>query len=270
VWQRILGLPTQTWGPARRRLWRTAARRFDGVVALTADLDAEVRRLGFDGPVRVLPNARIPARFTSVDRPAAAAALRAVAGVDDTVPLLGFVGHFVDQKQPALAVEVLAAVRRGGQPAHLVMAGDGPARPAVEARISSERVADGVTLLGHRDDPENVFAGVDLVVITSRDEGIPGVAIEAQMTGCPVVTFPVGGVAEVVDDGVTGVVLARSDIALMAAAVTDLVGDPVRRAAMGAAGAARAGRFSMAAVAPDYLAFFGGLADRRSPATRGK
>ena len=68
-------------------------------------------------------------------------------------------------------------------------------------------------------------AGVDLLLLTSEAEGIPGVAIEALMAGCPVVTVPVGSVAEVVEDGVTGVVMATADPAAMAAAVVSLLDD---------------------------------------------
>ena len=69
-----------------------------------------------------------------------------------------------------------------------------------------------VTLVGHRDDVEWIYGGVDLALITSMSEGVPGVAIEAQMTGCPVVSFPVGSVASVIDHLETGIplLLARS------------------------------------------------------------
>lgn len=256
VWQRILGLPLEGWGPLRRRAWRTIAQRFDGVVALTAELESEVRQLGYDGPVWVIPNARDPARFAAIDRDAASATLRLQIGIGPDVPLLGFVGHLVEQKQPELTVDVLAEVRRQGQPAHLVVAGDGPLRQAMERRIAGHGVAEAVTMLGHRDDPELIFGGADLALITSRAEGIPGVAIEAQMTGCPVVSFPVGAVGDVVEDGVTGVILARPEASLMAERVAALLRDPSRLRAMSVAAVARAAAFTTATTASLYAARF--------------
>jgi glycosyltransferase involved in cell wall biosynthesis len=263
VWQRILGLPTETWGPIKRRFWRHVARRFDAVVALTVELETEARRLGFDGPVWIIPNARNPTRFAAVDRRQAAATLREQLAIGPEVPLLGFVGHLVDQKQPELAVDVVAEMRRRGKPAHLVIAGDGPRREAVERRIADRDAGAAVTLLGHRDDPEAVFGAVDIALITSRAEGIPGVAIEALMAGCPVVTFPVGAVDEVVENGVTGVVLPRSDVGLMAEAVVHLLADGDVRGAMSAAAATRSAALTTAATAPVYAEKFAELLTTR-------
>lgn len=254
VWQRILGFPTERWGPVRRLPWRAVAHRFDGVVALTPELEAEVRALGYAGPAWVIPNARAPERFAAVDRAAASAALRADLGIDGSVPLIGWVAHLVDQKHPEAAVDLLAEVRRRGTPAHLVMAGDGPLRTAVEGRIEAHGLRGAVTLLGHRDDPEWVFGGIDVALITSRAEGIPGVAIEAQMAGCPVVSVPVGGVAEVVDHGVTGMIATGDDVAALADAVEAVLEDPERRHALGIAARAHAAEFTMGRVAPLYAA----------------
>lgn len=256
VWQRILGLPLERWGPLRRRGWKAIAQRFDGVVALTAELESEVRQIGYDGPVWVIPNARDPARFAAVDRDVASVALRSQIGLGPDVPLLAFVGHLVAQKQPELAVDVLAELRRRGQPAHLVVAGDGPRRKVVERRIADHRVAEAVTMLGHRDDPELIFGAADLALITSGSEGIPGVAIEAQMTGCPLVSFPVGAVGDVVEDGVTGAIVARPEASLMAECVAGLLRDPSGLRAMSIAAVARAAAFTTATTASLYAARF--------------
>ena len=259
VWQRILGLPLDRWGRVRRGMWRTIARRFDGVVALTPDMEAEMRELGYDGPVWPIGNARDPERFTGVDRLAASRSLRDEIGLGPEVPLLGFVGHLVDQKDPELAVDVLAEVRRQGSPAHLVMAGAGPRRAAVLQRIHEHGLQGKVTLLGHRDDPEAVFCGTDLVLITSRAEGIPGVAIEAQMTGCPVVTFLLGAVEDVVEDGVTGVIVPWREPLLMADHVAALLADPCRLHEMSIGAEARALEFTTASTAAIYVKRFNEL-----------
>lgn len=259
VWQRILGMPIERWGAIRRFGWRTVTRRFDGVAALTTEMEDEVRELGFEGPVWLLPNARNPDRFAATDRVAASAMLRSELNIGPEVPLLAFVGHLVDQKHPEVAVDVLAEVRRQGHPAHLVIAGDGPRCRFVKERIAVHGVEKAVTMLGHRDDPELIFGGADLALITSRAEGIPGVAIEAQMTGCPVVTFQLGAVGDVVLDGVTGAIVPWPDPLLMADRVAQLLGDPAGLLAMGRAAAAPAAAFTMAVTASKYADRFAEL-----------
>lgn len=264
VWQRILGFPSDRWGLVRRRAWRTVARRFDGVIALTKGMVDEMRRLGYRGPAWLLPNARNPHRFTRIDRAAASGLLRREHGIDTEVPLLAFVGHLVDQKQPELAVEVLAEVHRLGQPAHLVVAGDGPRSWSVLQRVRDLGLDGHVTMLGHRDDPEVVFGAADLALITSRAEGIPGVAIEAQMTGCPVVSFLVGAVEDVVEDGVTGAIVVDPDAAQMAERVVALLRDREGIRAMGAAATLRAVAFTTATTASLYADRFEELAAYRA------
>jgi glycosyltransferase involved in cell wall biosynthesis len=262
VWQRILGLPDKVWHPVRRRWWRIIAQRFDAGVALTGDQEVELRRLGFRGPVWVIPNFRKTDRFRDLDRAVAAARLRAEVGVPESVPLVGFVGHLVEQKRLERALEVLALLRAHGCAAHLVVAGTGPLRPDLEAEARRLGVASAVTFLGHRDDVESVFGGVDLALLTSEAEGIPGVAIEALMAGCPMVSVPVGGVAEVVEHGVTGLVLDSDDPAQMAGAVAQLLADDETRAAMSRASRLGTDRFSAATAAAVYAERLTALAGR--------
>ena len=252
VWQRILGLPLERWGRIRLSFWARIARQFDGVVTLTPGMETEMRDLGYPGPVWAIGNAREPGRFAAVDRTTASATLRHQIGISEDLPLLGFVGHLVDQKHPELAIDVLAEIHRQGHPAHLVVAGDGPRRTAMLARIKAHGVEDSVTLLGHRDDPEMVFGGVDLVLITSRAEGIPGVAIEAQMTGCPVATFRLGAIGDVVEDGVTGVIVPLGDSTALASAVVGLIMDPDRLHAMSLAATPRVSGFTTAITSTLY------------------
>ena len=249
VWQRIGTLPASVWRQPRTWWWQRIVRRFDAAIALTTDLEHELRRLGFAGPVWIIPNSRSPERFLDLDRKRAATRLRADVGAESGVPFIGFVGHLDRNKRPELAVDVLEGVLARGGSAHLVVAGDGLLRPELEADVHDRGLSRSVTFLGHRGDVEQVLAATELLLITSDSEGVPGVAIEALMAGCPVVTYPVGGVAEVVEDGVTGLVLERSDPELMAEAVAELLGDTTTREAMSAAGRLQTSRFSAAAAA---------------------
>ena len=255
VWQQILGFPDKVYRQPRRALWTTIAHSVSGAVALTqADAD-ELTSIGLTAPLTVIPNFRRTERFGDIDRTLEAARLREHIGVDATTPLIGFVGYLVPQKRPERALEVLAGVHKLGLPAHLVVAGDGPLRTMFTQEVRARGLDDNVTLLGHRDDVERVFGGVDLAILTSEDEGIPGVAIEAAMTGCPFVTFDLGGVREVVIDGVTGVVIPHQDTALMAERVAALLRDAEVRRDMSIESRRRSAEFAAPARAQAYADF---------------
>jgi glycosyltransferase involved in cell wall biosynthesis len=265
VWQRILGFTSNIWGPAQRHWWRLIVRRIDVVVAMTPHLERETRRLGFSGPVWEIGtyNTRSPERFAAVNRSQATARLRQEVGVDEHVPLVGFVGHLVDQKRPERALEVLQRVLADGHRAHLVVAGDGPLRTPLRREVRERGLREHVTLLGHRSDVEEIYGGLDVMLLTSDDEGIPGVAVEAQMAGCPVVTFPLGGVDSVVENGRTGVVLARHDTALMAEHTVRLLEQPDLRRRFGNEARRATEQFSTTKAAENYGARLTKFAERR-------
>jgi glycosyltransferase involved in cell wall biosynthesis len=246
VWQRILGMPERAWHGFRRTYWRWIANRFDAAIVISSELEGEMKRLAYRGPVWTIPNARNPARFESVDRDEASESLHAELDLAGDAFLVGFVGHLVPQKQPELAVEVLDDLRRDGTDAHLVIAGDGPLRRSVEQRVAERGLQQFVTLLGHRDDIEWIYGGVDLIVITSESEGVPGVVIEAQMAGCPVVSFPVGSVSDVIDDLETGIVVEQPDVRSTARAVAALLADDQTRQGMSKLGRERSAKYSTA------------------------
>ena len=251
VWKR---LSPAAWRPLQRRWWRAIAKRMDAVVALTAELEGEMRRLGYGGPVWLIRNARGLERFASVDREQEAVRLRREIAVGDDIPLLGYVGNLSREKRPQRTLDVLAGAMAHGQSAHLVVVGDGPLRPSLERAVHARGLEEHTSFLGHRADVARLLGGVDVLLLTSDIEGIPCVAIEAQMAGCPVVTFPTGGVRDVVEDGVTGVVLDRPDLAVMTEHVLRLLRCPDVRERLGREGRRRADRFSTARVAHEYSA----------------
>jgi glycosyltransferase involved in cell wall biosynthesis len=223
VWQRILGFPDNIWHPVRRLGWRALASRIDAAVTLSEPLGAELRRLGYRGPIWTIPNFRDADRFGRVDRADAARRLRTALGVGADTLLVGWVGHVIEQKRPDRALDVIADVRRKGVPAHLVLAGDGPLLTRVADEVAAGALAGCVHLLGERADVEQVLGALDVFLLTSEAEGAPGVLIEAMMTGCAIVTVPVGNVAAVLDGA--GVVTGGAGTAELADAVVALLRD---------------------------------------------
>lgn len=122
--------------------------------------------------------------------------------VGERLSWVGFVGSLSEEKGVLSAIQAVGADAGLG----LVVAGSGP--QSAEAHALAGRVAPGrVKFLGVTDRPLDVIATSDVVVIPSRTEGIPAVAIEAGLSGVPVVATDVGGVSSAVLDGVTGVLV---------------------------------------------------------------
>ena len=145
-------------------------------------------------------------------------------------------GALTPQKQPDRFVEVVRRLRAEGRPFRAVMVGDGP----LAGTLAPMAAAHGVELLGPRSDVPELLRRSDVFVFTSlpTGEGMPGVLIEAGLSGLPAVSTPVPGAATVLCDGRTGVIVDDS-VAAMAAAVGELLDDPDRRAAMGASARGR-------------------------------
>ncbi len=131
-----------------------------------------------------------------------------------------FVGALTRQKQPDRFVEVVRRLRAAGRPLRAVMVGDGP----LAATLAPLAAADGIELLGPRSDVPELLRGSDVFVFTSlpTGEGMPGVLIEAGLSGLPAVSTSVPGAATVLRHGRTGVIVEDSIVA-MAAAIGELL-----------------------------------------------
>lgn len=167
-----------------------------------------------------------------------AGTLRAELGLAADVPLVGIVGRLVPIKDVPTMLAAMAELPA----AHLAVVGDGEERPALEARARELGIADRVHFTGWAKDVAETLSDLDVVVLTSRNEGTPVSLIEAQCAGRPVVATDVGGVRHVVEEGVGGYLVAPGDAAALAERVAKLLADPGLRRDMGARGRASVGR----------------------------
>jgi glycosyltransferase involved in cell wall biosynthesis len=122
----------------------------------------------------------------------------------------------------------------------LAFVGGGRDQPQVEEELRAQGLGDRVALLGDRHDVPALLAGADVFVLASRSEGAPLSILEAMAAGLPVVASDVGGVAELVADGATGLLVPAGEPAALARALARLLDDRALRERMGAAGRARA------------------------------
>jgi glycosyltransferase involved in cell wall biosynthesis len=172
----------------------------------------------------------------------------------------------VDVKDHASFIDAVHALRARGRPVAAVIAGDGPLRGDLQARIARLGLERSVRLLGYRTDVEAIFAGLDVFVQPSKSEGMSNTILEAMASGLPVVATNVGGADEMVVDGKTGVLVPPTDFDKLADALDRLASSASLRHAMGQAGRARAhGEFSLEHMIENYQSCYCDLIQRRRP-----
>lgn len=195
-------------------------------------------------------------------------AVRRGLGVEPGQVLAVTVSLMRPEKGHADLLEALRGIPRG-VPLVVALAGDGPLEHRVRERVGDDPLLRGrVRVLGYREDVDDLLAASDLVIHPSRADALPTALVSAIASGRPVVATDVGGIPDIVCEGAGELVPSRDPLAL-GVAVTALVRDPARRAAMGAAGRAHYEREFAAGVWAARLRGVYEDALRRSPRRRG-
>lgn len=166
-------------------------------------------------------------------RGARAGTLRAELGLGPDDPLVGVVARLVPIKGVDVFLDAAALVAANRADVTFVVAGDGELHASLVARAERLGIGARVCWLGWRADVASVYADLDIVVMSSWNEGVPVSLIEALATGRPVVATSVGGVPDVLADGENGVLVPPGDAAAIAAWVTSLLDDRARAATLG-------------------------------------
>jgi glycosyltransferase involved in cell wall biosynthesis len=142
------------------------------------------------------------------------------------------VGRLEPQKDYPTFLAAAARVATALPDVDFLVVGDGALRGELEATAGRLGIADRVRFLGLRHDVVPLLAGVDVLALTSRWEGLPNVVIEAMATGAVAVATDVGGCAELIVGGETGVLVPPGQPDAMGAALLDVLGAPERAAGM--------------------------------------
>ena len=223
--------PTRVFVEIERRL----ARHSSCLLAVSDQVRSDLLALGIGTRQRfeVMPLGLDLERFRSVD--ARRGELRAELGLG-AGPLIGIVARLAPVKAHDVFLRAAAALRARRPEVRFVVVGDGELRGSLEALASDLGLDGRITFLGWRSDVERVYADLDLLVLSSRNEGSPIALIEAMASGRNVVATAVGGVPDVVRHGETGLLVNPDDHAALAEAMEELLlASPERRATMAAA-----------------------------------
>lgn len=150
----------------------------------------------------------------------------------------------------------------------LLIVGAGTCEGELRSLAVARGVAARVQFLGHRDDVAEILAGCDIFVLPSRSEAFPNSVMEAMTAGLPVIATAVGGVPELIDHQVNGMLIPPDDRAALLGALRDVVDDPARAAAFGrSARDTIVSRFSFTRMVSSFEELYIELIQRKAPRT---
>lgn len=256
---RLAGIPAVIHGEhgtlqtRKYQLWvqRRAWARTDRLLAVSACLADRIAAI-VDVPragIQVIRNGVDADRFKAPKRAEARLSL----GMPADVLAVGTVGRLVDVKDHRTLLDACAILMSQNIRFRCLIAGEGPLRAALEAQITALGLNRHVQLLGHRHDIERVLAGLDILVLTSKSEGLPNTVLEAMAAGVAVVSTRNGGADELIEDGRSGVLIEPQSPIALARALAALERDREYRAQIAAAGRSRAEReFSLQSMVAAY------------------
>jgi glycosyltransferase involved in cell wall biosynthesis len=191
--------------------------------------------------------------------------LRAELGTGADTPLVGIVARLVPIKAHEDFLKAALRVIADHPRAHFLIVGDGERRSELESVVSRGDLRDRVHFLGWRQDLPEIYGDLDVVVLSSLNEGSPVALIEAMAAGRPVVATRVGGVVELIDEGVTGLMVPPRSPEALADAISRVLSDPGLGERLGrAAREAVYPRHSSARLCEDMAALYADLLARRS------
>jgi glycosyltransferase involved in cell wall biosynthesis len=206
-------------------------------------------------PATVIPNGIDLERFR-----AAGQSWKRTNGFADSDRLIVSVARLDPQKNPLGLIDAFAGALAADPHWHLLLVGDGSLRKQAEARAKALMIGARIQFLGIRPDIDALLPECDLFALASDWEGMPMAVIEAMAAGLPVAATAVGGVPELVVQGVTGLLVPPGETQALADALALLARDPGRRRELGSAARERAACFGLDRMIAAYAQLFARLA----------
>ena len=233
----------------------------DGVTAVSESLrDDTYRQLPVRADIQVIPNFLDCGYHRRSENPV----LRArFTGGDPETRLVIHVSNFRPVKRAEAVIDIFERIHQR-VPSRLLLVGDGPDLDKAARRARELGMADAVEQLGEQEEVVPLLSVADLFLLPSEQESFGLAALEAMACQVPVVASRVGGLPEVIDDGVTGFLHAPDALDAMAASAVAMLTDPARHQAVAeAALAAVLGRFCANEIVPRYEAFYRDVIERQ-------
>jgi glycosyltransferase involved in cell wall biosynthesis len=262
----LLKMPRTRFGrltPVVEAISRTMARRADFVRAVGSQIASDAVHAGVDPDKIVVVGSRCDTQlFDPAKWKAEGAALRAGLSGDPDAPVVGFLGSLNGSKGIDVLRDAVIQLNRS-RTVRLAVAGDGPLRPLL-AEAAGMPGAPSISLLGRLPglDVPRFLSAIDVLVLPSYDEGQPRAVLEGLAMARPVVASAVGGIPELIQHGVNGLLVPPGDRAAVVGAVKSLIDDEALRAQLGRRGRQDAMRFDIEPGLRRLAAVHGGRVNR--------
>ena len=243
--------------PLRRNLGtRLKYGRADAIIAVSNAVAAIVAEAGVPRDrVHVVPDGVDLSRHA---QPASADVLRSLGiSVDD--PLIVQVAALVAHKDPLTFVRALALVHEAVPRARALMVGDGPLRAAAQAEVTRLDLDRTLSLTGFRRDADQLLAAAHVATLSSVEEGMGSVLLDAMAFGVPIAATRAGGIPEVVEHGDTGMLSPPGDHVALAENIVRLLSDADFAASLAARGRMRVEEFSVARMVERTIDVYGSV-----------
>lgn len=241
-------------------LERLTARMSDTVITLTEGLRRELAdeyRITRRARITVLPLGLDLQQFA--DTPRKNGAFRAQYHIPADAPLIGIVGRLVPVKNHALFLRAAALIRQHIPNARFIIVGGGELRAELEAQIDALGLRNYVQITGWITETAPVYSDLDVLAISSINEGTPVTVIESLAAGCPVVATNVGGLSDLLDGGALGALVESENADALAGALIAALQSPPTRAQTERAQALMLDRYGIDRLVSDMDSLYRGL-----------
>lgn len=263
-------------GKLKSRLLRQAVSGPDHIIAVSSDIANQLKTYGRDGDsLSLIYNGIDFDRFhffSSFDRVNARrlrnSALVHELNLDPTRRLVGTALRMIPGKGLDLFLSAARLLGQGDDWIHFIVAGDGPYFAEFQRKVTQAGLGNRVTCVGWWRDMPRFFAGIDVFVFPSQAEGLPLTILEAMASGVPVVATRVGGIPEVIEDGIHGLLVSKGEVEPMAQAIRRLLSDEKLAYTLADNAIRRAQDFSVEHMVNQTLALYERLGNRAARSSR--
>jgi glycosyltransferase involved in cell wall biosynthesis len=239
---------------------RLLRRRTDGAIAVSRSTREFLvtQRFVPEDRVRLIWNGAPLEEFAAVPHERVLAARRGL-GLPDDALVVGTIGRLNAQKGHRFLLDAAAPLLARVPGVRVLIAGDGDLMESLRAQVAGLGIADQVVFAGHRTDVPDLLGALDVFCISSLYEGTPLALFEAMAAGKAIVSTSVDGCREVLEDGVTGVLVPPGDAGALAAGLERVLCDPAQREALGRQALAASKRYDVRACVDAMQSFYDDL-----------
>jgi glycosyltransferase involved in cell wall biosynthesis len=216
--------------------------RVDGLIAISSASKNAMIASGI--PAESITIVRGGSDQSSPIEPASRATLESL-GIPETSKVVVQVSQLVTHKDPLTFVAAIDAARAAVPSLRAVLVGDGPLRADVERAVAERQLGEHLRVAGYRTDADSLLAAADVVSLSSEEDALPSVLFDALFCGKPICATRAGGIPEIIEDGLSGLLSPVHDPAALGASIGRVVANPALAAKLSTGARDRANEFSI-------------------------